>query len=61
MVPGLLVAFVIFYIGYRIGLRLYSESEKQLLYALLCGVAAVVVTIALVFAGCSIIIGNTRP
>lgn len=49
----LLAAGIVFVIGYFIGLAVFSKSENQAVYAVVCGLVAVIVTAGVVFVGCS--------
>ena len=53
-----LIAFGIFLVGYVIGMAVFSKSREQILYVFVCGIAAVVVSAAIIYAGCSMMLGN---
>lgn len=58
MTQILFVALFIFVVGFLIGMGAFSKSKAQIVYAFFCGFAAIVVVIAVAFAGCALISGR---
>jgi hypothetical protein len=56
----LLIPAGIFALGFAIGLSAFSTSKNKTLYAVLSGIAAVVVLFAVAFAGCVFMLGGTN-
>lgn len=54
------IPLAIFLVGFVIGLAAFSKSRAQIGYAMLCGFAAVLVSVAVFFAGCALLLSNAR-
>lgn len=54
------IATAIFIFGFLIGLAVFSQSKAPVAKALFCGIAAVVATVTILYAGCAIMLGGLK-
>lgn len=50
---------IVFFIGYGIGYAAFKNSPRRVGFSVLSGVTALVVTVAILFAGCLVLLTNT--